>query len=113
MSMSSGPSPTQARLGSRVSSALMSGFMTLASDPQRAFGVIDHGRMAAGIEQHVALLVPDQGAADRKIDGFAAVGAGHVDALLHAEAPGGKEVQFHGVFSVRMAAALLIAATMF
>jgi len=76
-------------------------------------GMIDHGGMTAGVEQHVALFVPDQGTADGKIDHLATVGTGHVNALLHAKTPGGEEIELHGVFSTRRAAALLIAATMF
>src|SRR6185437_6018492 len=77
------------------------------------FGVIDDRGMTAGIEQYVTLLVPDQGAAHRQVDHLVAVGAGDINALLHAKPPGGEEVELHGAFPWRKAAALRIAATMF
>jgi hypothetical protein len=57
--------------------------------------IVHHIGMAAGIEQHVALPVPDQGARDRQIDHFIAVCTGNVDALPHAQASGGKKIEFH------------------
>src|SRR5262249_30060334 len=76
-------------------------------------GVVDHGRMTPGIEQHVTLLVPYQRRADRQVKELAAVRAGNMDALLHPEAACGQEVESHDVFPWRSAAAARIAATIF
>jgi hypothetical protein len=69
--------------------------------------------MTSGIEQNVALPVPDERAADWKIDRLISLCPGDVDTLFHPETPGGEKIQLHDFFSARLAAALRIAATMF
>jgi hypothetical protein len=85
----------------------------LRKRPPTLFGMIDDRRVTAGVEQNIALLVPDQSAADGEIDRVAAVGIGHIDGLLHAKASRGQEIELHSAFPWRKAAALRIAATMF
>ncbi len=70
-----------------------SGFVTLASGPQRPPRHRPVGRMTAGIEQHVALLMADQRAADGKVDGFAAVGTRHVDLFFMRKPTGGEKIR--------------------
>ena len=75
--------------------------------------VLDDGRMAAGVEQHVALLVPDQRAGDGRLERLAAIGGLVIDAFLQAQPAGGKKLQLHVALPLRKRAAARIAATMF
>jgi hypothetical protein len=75
--------------------------------------MLDDGRMTPGVEQHIALLVPDQRADHGGLERLAAIGALDIDALLQAKPAGGMKLQFHEALPFRKLTAERIAATIF
>src|SRR3984893_13343813 len=53
------------------------------------FAMLDDGGMTPGVEQHIALLVPDQRADYGRLERLASIGALDIDALFQAEPAGG------------------------
>jgi hypothetical protein len=67
-------------------------------EPAPARGCIHRDRrVAAGVEQHIALAVADQVARHRHLDRLVAGRIGKVDAPLQAQASGRQSVHLHGV----------------
>ena len=58
-------------------------------------GVVRQRRVAAGIEQHIALRMAQQRAAHRHVEGLAPIGIGEIEAFARAQAAAGEEMHFH------------------
>jgi hypothetical protein len=82
-----------------------------------ALRILGHHGMATGIEQHIALAVPQQRARHRKLDGLAALRRGKENALAHAQPSAGQKMHLHRLclnlrFSVPKQLAMRAAHTM-
>jgi hypothetical protein len=68
----------------------------LGKSAPTAFRILRDRRMAAGIEQHVTLNMPQQRARNRKLDGLATLGRREENVLAHAQPAAGQKMHIHG-----------------
>src|SRR5262249_889299 len=65
-------------------------------------GVLGHARMAASVEQHVALRVPQEDAQNGQLNRLIPPRVGQVNAFAHAQTPAGEDVHLHGAHPLRI-----------